>query len=205
MIRTFLAVELGHALIQRLAQVQEDVQQRLSRGLTKDVRVSWVQPASLHLTVKFLGDTDERLIGSLRAGLAPVATQLPLTVPLDRLGVFPRVQQPRVLWAGPSADWERGEEACRLADFHRTVEEACRAFGFEPEGRPWSPHVTLARIRAGERQFGQAVATTGMLDRRAALGVLRIASLVLMRSDLHPSGSIYTRLWRVPGDLHPSH
>jgi RNA 2',3'-cyclic 3'-phosphodiesterase len=198
MIRSFLAVELTEALRTRLGAIQRDLTQRLSRGFTKDVRVSWVQPASMHLTVKFLGETDERVIEPLRAALAPIAAQsLPIALPLDRLGVFPKPQQPRVLWVGPSAEWEQGEDAGRLAEFHRKVEDGCRSFGFEPEGRPWSPHFTLARIKAGERRVGQAVTAGGILDRPVTLGSLVVTSLVLMKSELRPTGSIYTKLWEV--------
>jgi 2'-5' RNA ligase len=198
MIRAFLAVELTEELRRQLGGIQHDLKQRLGHGRTKDIRISWVQPASMHLTVKFLGDTDEQLIEPLRTALAPVAARhLPLTLPLERLGVFPRSQQPRVLWVGPSEQWERGDEAGRLAEFHRSVEDCCRSFGFAPEDRPLNPHLTLARIKEGERHVGQAIAAGGFLDRPVALGVLTVASIVLMKSDLRPTGSIYTRLWDV--------
>lgn len=198
MIRSFLAVELTDALRRQLGAIQRDLTQRLTPGFTKDVRVSWVQPASMHLTVKFLGDTDEQVIEPLRTALAPVVAQsLPIALPLDRLGVFPRVEQPRVLWVGPSAEWEQSGDAGRLAEFHRKVENCCRSFGFEPEGRPWSPHFTLARIKAGERRVGQAVTASGILDRPMALGSLAVTSLVLMKSELRPTGSVYTKLWEV--------
>lgn len=197
MIRTFLAVEPSEELHRQLAQIQQGLKLRLSRDMTKDVRISWVQPAAIHLTIKFFGDIDEQLIDPLRAALEPVVTgRLPISIPLERLGAFPRVQQPRVLWVGPSEQWEQGEDAKRLAALHRAVEECCRSFGFAPEGRPLSPHLTLARIKTGERQAGQALAKSGALDRPVALGVLTLASLVLMKSELRPSGSIYTKLWQ---------
>ena len=61
MIRTFLAVELSDALRTNLARLQLDLKQRLSRELPRNVRMSWIQPASIHLTIKFLGDIDEQL------------------------------------------------------------------------------------------------------------------------------------------------
>lgn len=197
MIRAFLAVELGDDLRTLLTQVQQDLKRRLNPHLTPDVRISWVQPSSIHLTVKFLGDTDEGVIEPLRAALAPlVVAHLPIHIPLERLGVFPRAQQPRVLWVGPSEPWELGTEAERLSMLHRAVEECCRSLGFPPEGRPLSPHLTVARIKVNERRVGQAIARSGVLDRPVGLGVLALASLVLMKSELRQSGSVYTPLWR---------
>ena len=198
MIRSFLAVELTEQLRERLGAIQQELKQRLTRDLPKGARLSWVQPASIHLTVKFLGETDERLIEPLRAALEPIVAQsLPISLPLERLGVFPRVEQPRVLWADQSDEWEQSMDAGRLAEFHRKVEDCCRSFGFELESRPWSPHFTLARIKAGERRVGQAVTAGGILDRPVTLGSLVVTSLVLMKSELRPTGSIYTKLWEV--------
>jgi 2'-5' RNA ligase len=78
---------------------------------------------------------------------------------------------------------------------HQAVEECCYSFGFAPEGRPLSSHLTLARIKEGERDFGQVLARSGMLDRPIGIGTLPIASMVLMKSDLRPAGPVYTKLW----------
>ncbi len=195
MIRAFLAVELDEPLRSRLTQVQHELKQALDRDLDA-VRLTWVQPSSLHLTVKFLGDTDESVIDPLRAAVGALGSQhLPIHIPLERLGVFPRPQQPRVLWIGPSLAWEASEDASRLASLHRAVESCCETFGFPAEARPLSPHLTLARIKAGERQAGQALARSGVLDRPQSVGTLTVASIVMMQSELRPSGPRYTKLW----------
>jgi len=198
MIRAFLAVELRDDLRARLAQVQHDLTQRLSRELSKDIRISWVQPASIHLTIKFLGDTDEQLVEPMRAAIEQVIRDhRAIHVPLERLGVFPRPQQPRVLWVGALEQWEHGEDATRLAAWHRAVEDCCGSLGFAPEGRPLSPHLTLARIKEGERQFGQVLARSGVMDRPISVGSLAVDSIVLMKSELRPTGPVYTKLWEV--------
>lgn len=198
MIRTFLAVELSAALAGRLADYQQDLRRQLSRHVPPHVRISWLAPASMHLTVKFLGDTDEGLIARLQPAIERAAKpQLPIAIPLERLGVFPHPQQPSVLWIGPSEQWRHGDQAGRLAALHQAVEAACQSFGFAAEGRPLSPHLTLARIKAGERQVGQALTTSGVIGRPVAVGTLSVTALVLMRSELRPSGSLYTVLWKV--------
>lgn len=198
MIRAFLAVELGEDLHKQIARVQQDLKQRLSREASKDVRISWVQPTSIHLTIKFLGDTDEQLVEPVQAALAQaVKDQRAIHIPLERLGAFPRPQQPRVLWVGASEQWEQGEDAKRLAALHRSVEECCETFDFPLDGRPLSPHLTLARIKEGERHVGQALTKSGVMDRPISLGSLAVESLVLMKSELRPTGSVYTKLWEM--------
>ena len=198
MIRAFLAVELSEDLRTQIARIQQDLKQRLSREASKDVRISWVQPSSIHLTIKFLGDTDEQLVEPLREALEQVVTtHRPIRIPLERLGVFPRAQQPRVLWVGASEQWEQGDDDKRLAALHRAVEDSCQSFGFAPEGRPLSPHLTLARVKEGERQLGQTLAKSGVMDRLISLGSLAVGSVALMKSDLRPTGSAYTKLWEL--------
>ncbi|HLZ35866.1 MAG TPA: RNA 2',3'-cyclic phosphodiesterase [Nitrospira sp.] len=198
MIRTFLAVELSDALRMNLSRLQLDLKQRLGRELPRDVRMSWVQSASMHLTIRFFGDIDEQLVMPMQEAIRPVVgAHRAIHIPLDRLGVFPRLQQPRVLWAGPPDQWERGEEAARLASLHGAVEEICRSLDFAPDDRPLSPHLTLARIKEGERQMGQILARSGVMDRPLALGSLAVEAIVLMKSDLKPTGPVYTKLWEV--------
>ena len=198
MIRTFLAVELSEPLRTHLATIQADLKQRMANALTRNVSISWVRPASLHVTVKFLGDIDEGLVLPLKEAITELlSAHRPISVPVTRLGVFPRPQQPRVLWAGPSEQWERGEDAARLAALHRAIDACCGSLNLATDSRPLSAHLTLARVKAGERVFGQVLAQSGVMDRAFTCESLDINAIALMKSDLKPSGSVYTRLWDV--------
>lgn len=198
MIRTFLAVELSQELRTALATLQQEVKRTIEPEMKGATRMSWVHSGSLHLTIKFLGDMDEQMIDPLRAALEQaLGSHSAVNVPLERLGAFPRLQSPRVLWIGPSENWERGTEAHRIADIHGAIEEACEGFSFLRETKPFSPHLTLARIRVGERQVGAALARSGVFDRPIAVGFLAVESVVLMKSELKPTGSVYTKLWDV--------
>ena len=198
MIRAFLAVELSQELRADLATVQQELKHRIEPEMKRDTRISWVQPASLHLTIKFLGNTDEQVIAPLRDALEQaIGSQMAVNVPLERLGAFPRPQSPRVLWVGPSENWEKGLEAKRITEIHGAIEQVCEGFSFLRETRPLSPHLTLARIKVGGRQVGVALAQGGVLDRPISLGSLAIETVVLMKSELQPTGSVYTKLWGV--------
>jgi 2'-5' RNA ligase len=198
MIRTFLAAELGDELRNQIALIQQDLRRRLGRESSKDIRITWVQPSSIHLTVKFLGDTDEQLIGPLREAIEGALTgRGAVHMPIEQLGVFPRLQQPRVLWIGPSEQWRQGDEGKRLTGLHRALDDCCQSFGFAPDDKALSPHLTLARVKEGERQVGHVLVTSGIFDRPLSLGTVTIGSVVLMKSELRPTGSVYTKLWEV--------
>jgi 2'-5' RNA ligase len=196
MIRAFLAVQLADPLKAWLESIQSELKRRLLHDLSRDAGMSWVRPVSLHVTMKFLGDIDEGLVRPLQEAISDALTvHRPLHIPLDRLGVFPRLQQPRVLWVGPSDRWEKSEEAVRLAALHRSVEDCCLALNLAPDSRPLSAHLTLARIKAGHHSVGQALARTGVMDRPLEGKTLPVDAVVLMRSELKPTGSVYTKLW----------
>jgi RNA 2',3'-cyclic 3'-phosphodiesterase len=101
------------------------------------------------------------------------------------------------LWIGPSENWERGVEAKRVVEVHAAIEQACEGLGFLRETKPFSPHLTLARIKVGERHVGAALAKSGVLDRPCSCGSLVVESVVLMKSELMPTGSVYTKLWEM--------
>ena len=198
MIRAFLAVELSQALRAELAVVQQELKHRIEPEMKRGTRISWARPASIHLTLKFLGDMDEQVIDPLRIAVEQaIGGQIAVNVPLERLGAFPRPQSPRVLWVGPSENWEKGAEAKRIAEIHGAIEQACEDLSFLHETKPFSPHLTVARIKVGERQVGVALAKSGVLDRPLSLGSLAVESVVLMKSELKSTGSVYTKLWDV--------
>ena len=196
MIRAFLAINLSEPLRTNLTKMHSELKQRLGGELSKNIRVSWVQPSSLHLTVKFLGDIDEQLVAPMQKAMENVlSSHRVIEIPLDRLGVFPRLQQPRVLWVGPLELWEKSQDAARVDSLHRAVDDCCSSLNLAPDTRPLSPHLTLARIKEGERDFGQILARSGLLDKPVSVGSMTVDAIDLMKSELRPTGSVYTKLW----------
>ena len=198
MIRTFLAVELSEDLRKQIAVVQQDLQSRLGDESSKAVRIAWVQPASIHLTMRFLGETDEQLVDPIREAMATVRRSHPtIHIPLERLQAFPNLRQPRVLWVGPSEPWLKSAAAKQLTSLHREIESSCRSLGFTTEDKPFTPHLTVARIKAGDREIGQRLAQSGACDQALSVGVITVGPLVLMKSKLRPTGPVYTKMWEV--------
>jgi 2'-5' RNA ligase len=153
--------------------------------------VGWTRPEALHLTTKFLGECAEEVVGPLTAGLAQsVARHQSVPVVVGGIGAFPNFRRPRVVWMG--IDGRGGLELLQ-----HDVELACAKLGFEPEGRPFRPHVTLGRVRErsgeGEARELARVART-VVFRENAL----VTSVDLMVSQLSRGGSRYTLLASAP-------
>lgn len=198
MIRAFLAIEISDDLRAGLVHVQHDIKQRLAPHLPKDVRITWGQPNSFHLTVRFLGLTDEKLLPVMREALNTIIQPHPtIEVPIERLEAFPTLQTPRVLWIGPSEEWLRSDAAKQLSAWHQQIESCCGSVGFAPDDKSFTPHLTLARIKMGERQVGPLLAQSGVCDQPLVLGAIAVESLALIKSDLRPTGPRYTKIWEV--------
>lgn len=175
-VRAFLAFEVDPAVRARLAALVDEL-----RGSVKDVR--WVASPSLHLTLRFLGDSSRDQLERIEARLRPAASACPaFETRIAGLGLFPERGSPRVLWVGIALP------ATALA-LQAACEEAAVAVGFPPENRAFRSHLTLGRWR--ERAPRPTLP-------EADLGSLRVETLVLYRSELRPTGAVYTALSRLP-------
>ncbi|MGE5529226.1 MAG: RNA 2',3'-cyclic phosphodiesterase [Patescibacteria group bacterium] len=142
--------------------------------------VRWVKPDQLHLTLKFLGETQEGLLPSLEAALAGVASaSTPIYLGLGGGGVFPPAGPPRVVWLAVTPGPE-------LADLAARVERALAPLGFAPERRPFRPHLTLGRAEAG------AVFDRELLARELQTEPVMVDKFSLVQSELRPGGAVYT-------------
>jgi RNA 2',3'-cyclic 3'-phosphodiesterase len=183
-IRSFIAIELPSEARQGLARLRRDLERDQHRF------VKWVDPAGIHLTLKFLGDIPSGRVAEITAAMgAAVQGTSSLCLEISGLGGFPSLSQPRVLWVGV------GGEVDRLARLQQNIDSALAPLGFAREERPFVPHLTLARLRQGalpmeRRSFGQLVASADFADKYH----LRAEAINLMRSRLTPAGAIYTRL-----------
>lgn len=183
-IRCFIAIEIDGAIIEALAGVQQQLRQ-------SGAAVGWVRPASIHITLKFLGDVAEERLPAIGGELAEIAGHhAPFQMMVTGAGAFPSLRRPRIIWAGIS---DGAENVAALA---QEIETRLEAFGFAREARPFTPHITLGRVK--EPVGIGALAT--LIEQHTAdqFGVMPVAQLTLMRSELSPQGARYTALGWFP-------
>jgi len=155
------------------------------RSVARDV--AWVAAGNLHLTLKFLGAVPETRIESIAGALRDAGLAgRPFEARIRGLGAFPSTGRPRVVWAGVT------DGASQMTELARRVDIALAALGFAPEERPFSPHVTLGRVRRPERNPALADALERASGRE--YGLLQVQSAALMRSQLGPRGARYSEL-----------
>jgi RNA 2',3'-cyclic 3'-phosphodiesterase len=179
MIRLFIAWPLAREVEHELGRISFLLKQ-------KGGRISWVKPDNIHLTARFLGDTDENLVPQIASLIDAVATTSEqIDCRLDCLGAFPDMKRPRVIWAGIGGNLEAMQQ---MAD---ALEHGVRKLGFEKETKRFKPHLTLGRVRDPHQL--EALMMTIQQFRITPLS-FTFDRLVLFRSTLTPQGSIYERL-----------
>lgn len=177
MMRAFIAAEISEEARVKVARLQDNLQ---SAGAD----VKWVEPRNLHLTLKFLGEIDKRKLPTLTEALTRcVAAFAPFPFWLEGVGTFPRPEHPRVIWVGVS---EGKENLIKLA---QAVEKVCNSLGFTTEERPFSPHLTIGRVRTHTRLEAAPFKTSEPT---------RVDRLVLFQSTLSPQGPRYTPVAVLP-------
>lgn len=182
-LRLFIAIELGEEEKKALERIQSRLRHKLPS-------VRWVKAAAIHLTLRFLGDTDEREIPRIEEAIsAAAAGNGAFSFALRGVGAFPDARRPRVIWIG--VDEPTGVLMRIAAALHARLAAA----GCPAEDRPFSPHITIGRVR--ERGGGDCTALlSGLRDEKA--GLTHVREICLLRSELTPSGPVHTVLRRVP-------
>ena len=182
-IRSFLAFDLPAEIRVVVEQVHDGL-----KDASRDVK--WVRPASVHLTVVFLGSVDEEAIPALSKEVRRVCAGFgPFRLAARGTGFFPNPRRPRVIWLGLEGDVER------MAGLRDALQEVLEPFGTQREKRPFRPHLTLGRFRKGGIMDDRlAAAMEGWAEVESPACVLD--ELVFFRSDLRRGGAIYTVLDR---------
>jgi len=184
--RLFIAINLPDDLLETLRTTQRHLQRKLAA-----YPLRWSRPEGVHLTLKFLGDTDPARIQAIATALNRIAVKhAPFELPVGGLGVFPNARRPNVLWVGVN------DETHRLRHLAADVDKAMAKLGWQREKRPFNGHLTLARVKkqAGNkdrRALGEAVTALQGYDR---LGMLPVRRVYIMRSQLRPDGAVYTEV-----------
>ncbi len=183
-VRCFIAIELPDEIKAGLKQLQA----QLKSG--RQTSVKWVDPYSIHLTLKFLGSVAVDRIDPITAAIGEaVQGASPFQLEVKDLGVFPNLRRVQVVWVGVSG------EVDKLAPLQQRLESNLAGLGFAPEGRRFTPHLTLARVRdqasPDERErLGQIIAGTKF----EAAYSFPVDAIILVRSQLTREGAIYSRI-----------
>lgn len=187
-IRTFIAIELADALHGELDRLQ----QRCIRELGNRTRgLKWVQPHTIHLTLRFLGDVDDNAITTVCSAADQAAkASAPLELAFDTLGTFPPQGPARVLWLGIAPPHEP------LQGLYHHLEQALDTAGFPPESRAFHPHLTLARIKNSDT--GRLVSRKRPTLKHPPITPCSATRLTVFQSILERSGPSYTPMHRAP-------
>ncbi|MGB8980984.1 MAG: RNA 2',3'-cyclic phosphodiesterase [Anaerolineales bacterium] len=187
LLRAFIAIEIPLEIRQAICKAASNLRQG------SGALVRWVPTENMHLTLKFLGDVSPANVELLTQMLRAEADLFSgFEIQLGGLASFPNLKRPRVIYVGIQAP-------AALEALQRGIDSASRRLGYESEERGFSPHLTIGRVRqtvtgAEQQQIRRALEETNI----DSLGTARVDSVHLYKSDLKPTGSVYTRLFSAP-------
>lgn len=169
--RLFVAIPMPESVTEQVGEVQEPIE-----------GVRWQKEQKLHLTLKFLGNTETQRAREIQQALDAISISS-FSITIDGLGYFPKGKKPRVLWAGI----QKNEPLQKL---HEAVESRCTDLGFDPEQRSFKPHVTIGRIKGASRSEVE-----DFIDQHKNFHIsdVPVEEFVLFESKLHPEGAKHFR------------
>ena len=177
MLRLFIAIEIPAEIKSQISSLIQDL-----KASNADVR--WEQVEKLHITLKFLGDTEEELLPKIVLLLDEVAAKSSrFSLTYSGLGCFPNKREPRIIWVGT----ENRDGVLLTID--NSIEDAMASLGFEKEKRAFHAHVTIGRVKSQRyvRDLLRRMESTTLV-----CNPVEVSQIMLMESKLKPSGSLYT-------------
>jgi RNA 2',3'-cyclic 3'-phosphodiesterase len=184
--RLFIAIELSYEVKSELTRLQERLKKACGFCPAR-----WVAADNIHLTLNFLGDVALVKVDDITTAIQTTAREFSaFELSLSETGAFPNLDRPHVVWVG------LGGEVAKLLSLQKRLESLLADVGFKPEDRAFSPHLTLARVKdeaspADKKRLGEAIAKTKCEDKCT----VPVDSISLIKSELTPSGPVYTILF----------
>lgn len=180
--RSFIAIELSEATVAAISKLQEEFKKC-------DADVRWVKPGNIHLTLKFLGDIEEKDARSITEIIkGSCYNYAPFKLDVSGVGIFPNVRSPRVLWVGM-------HDNDVLTELQKELDEGMASLGFKQEKRRFVPHLTLGRFRSSRGKGTISRQIEAFKNHK--FGKVDVRSVCLMKSELSPSGARYTKISEV--------
>ena len=181
-IRCFIAVNLSEETRKTLGSIISELKK-------SGADVKWVPAGNIHLTLKFLGNTEASLVPEIMESLGKKLSHYKsFYITIAGVGCFPSERRPRVIWVGI-------EDADLLADMQRDIDSVVVKFGYAPEERPFSPHLTIGRVRSQKRI--PELMNRFEDFRKFDLGRVEVSEIHIMQSELKPAGAEYRSLGRI--------
>ncbi len=182
-VRLFIAIEIPPDIKSAIAALQQQL-----KSTHADVR--WETQEQFHITLKFLGRTDEAKLQAMFDSLQSVAQKFSMfSVKYSSLGCFPNRHNPRIIWVG--AD----DNPMTLIPFAEAIDSSMTALGFDKEEKKFHPHATIGRVKS-------TLSIRDLLRRMESLTFesqpTQVSQIVLIKSELKQSGSVYTRIKTFP-------
>ncbi len=181
--RVFIAIKLTPEIETRLSGIQNKLK-------TSGAGVKWVEPQNIHLTLKFLGERDDKKIEAIKAVLNETAARWKeYDLEPSSIGAFPSISRPSVIWAGIA---KGREETTRLA---ADIEEGIAKTGIPKEKRPFACHITLGRVKTpgNTQRLAEVLRSLGE-DLPQGQVMLRVERITLFKSTLTAKGPVYEAL-----------
>jgi 2'-5' RNA ligase len=188
LLRSFIATDIPPSIQKSIQKQVDDLRNAIGNS-----SIRWVPVRNIHITLKFLGEVSSAQVDNLTKIIHTEADCHPaFDLRTSGLGSFPSSKRARVLFIGIQAP-------AALEALQREIESACAKVGYRSESRPFSPHLTIGRIRRGisstERTKIHKTLDETEID---SLGTARVDSIHLFKSELKPSGAVYTKLFSAP-------
>jgi 2'-5' RNA ligase len=189
-VRLFIGIELDDAVTARAADAALELKSTLST-LSPGFSARWIDRANLHITLWFIGEVVEERAAAITEALRLPFDVAPFRLELGGCGAFPSAGAPRILWIGTTGG------ADPMRELYGRIESRLVPLGFEAERRPYTPHLTVARVKDPGRATGRAV-RQAIASVPGVCGESAVTAVTLFRSRLSPRGAVYEPLLRVP-------
>jgi 2'-5' RNA ligase len=182
-VRCFIAIDISPIIRDSIGHIME-----IFRKTGADVK--WVRPENIHVTLKFLGTTDESQVTTIVEALTKkILRYSTFYIKISNVGCFPDMKRPRVIWVGI-------EKSEMLRSLHMDIEQEMVQFGYPEEKRTFSAHITIGRVRS-QRRMRDVINQLEEL-RSQSFGDMEINRVNLMKSELKPAGAQYYTLAEIP-------
>ena len=187
-LRAFIAVEIPPDILKAIESKTAPLRAALDSSL-----VRWVPSNNIHLTLKFLGDVSLANVDMLSQMLnVEVSQHQSFALKFEGSGTFPNSRRPRVIWIGI-------QTPDKLEALQHGIEAAAATLGYPAEKRPFSPHLTVGRVKQNISSTGMQKVRTALEETQiGSLGTVQVSAVHLIKSDLKPTGAVYTRLFSAP-------